>query len=327
MVTNRGPAIPAANNKQNRSAVKSYTTKEKMLKAERNMSDVAKAPKPFKKIVKADQVIVLDDEALQNNLKKHKNIQKIKEQNLVDPRVLEGLSMVTKRCPAILAANNKQNRSAFKSYTTEEKMLKVDSNMLHVAKTPKPFEKNIKADQVTIAEGEALKSNLKKYKNKQNNKEKNLVDSRVKEDSSLVRIGPVIPAANISAIYPEPAAAEVFQERQGAKASQQVMPQIICIKHDNRKEDKNKCVTTKMNLGPALLIYGNISFTAATWIMRNFYQQIVTVEAKRSAMILIWNMILRMQKNAKCRSETEEIIGRTLTDLKVMVGVQNEMQL
>ena len=104
-------------------------------------------------------------------------------------------------------------------------MLKVDSNMLHVAKTPKPFEKNIKADQVPISEGEALKSNLKKYKNKNNNKEKNLVDSRVKEDSSLVRIGPAIPAANISAIYPELAAAEVFQENQGAKASQQVMPQ------------------------------------------------------------------------------------------------------
>ena len=80
------------------------------------MSDVAKAPKPIKKNIKADQVIVLDDEALQNNLKKHKNIQKIKEQNLVDPRVLEGLSMVTKRGPAIPAANNKQNRSGVKSY-------------------------------------------------------------------------------------------------------------------------------------------------------------------------------------------------------------------
>ena len=55
----------------------------------------------------------------------------------------------------------------------------------------------------------------------------------------MVRIGPAIPAANISAIYPELAAAEVFQENQGAKASQQVMPQIICIKHDNRKEDKD----------------------------------------------------------------------------------------
>ena len=66
--------------------------------------------------------------------------------------MLEGLSMVTKRGPAIPAINNKQNRSAFKSYTTKEKMLKVDSNMLHVAKTPKPFEKNIKADQVTVSE-------------------------------------------------------------------------------------------------------------------------------------------------------------------------------
>ena len=66
------------------------------------------------------------------------------------------------------------------------------------------------------------------------------MDSRVKEDSSLVRIGPVIPAANISAPYSEQAAAEVFQERQGGKASQQVMPQIISIKHDNRKGDKDK---------------------------------------------------------------------------------------
>ena len=36
------------------------------------MSDVAKAPKPFKKKIKADQVIVLDDEALQNNQKNRK---------------------------------------------------------------------------------------------------------------------------------------------------------------------------------------------------------------------------------------------------------------
>ena len=147
--------------------------------------------------------------------------------------------MVKKRGSAIPAANIQQNRRAVKSSTIKEKMLKVDSNMVHVAKTPKPFEKNIKADQVSIAEGEALKSNLKKIKKKQNNKEKNLVDSRVKEDSSLVRIGPAIPAANISAIYPELAAAEVFPENHGAKASQQVMPQIICIKHDNRKEDKD----------------------------------------------------------------------------------------
>ena len=76
------------------------------------------------------------------------------------------------------------------------------------------------------------------------------MDSRVKEDSSLVRIGPVIPAANISAIYPEPAAAEVFQERQGAKASQQVMSQIICIKHDNRKEDKDKMRDDKDEFRP-----------------------------------------------------------------------------
>ena len=136
------------------------------------MSDVAKAPKPFKKIVKADQVIVLDDEALQNNLKKHKNIQKNKEANLVDPRVKEGLSKVKNRGPAIPAANIQQIRRAVKSSTIKEKMLKVDSNMLHVAKTPKPFEKHIKADQVTVPEGEALKSSLKKHKNKQNNKRK-----------------------------------------------------------------------------------------------------------------------------------------------------------
>ena len=232
------------------SCIISPINKEKMLKAKRNMSDVTKAPKPSKKYIKADQVIVLDDEALQNNLKKHKNIQKNKEANLVDPRVKEGLSKVKNRGPAIPAANIQQIRRAVKSSTIKEKMLKVDSNMVHVAKTPKPFEKNIKADQVSIAEGEALKSNLKKHKNKQNNKEKNLVDSRVKEDSSLVRIGPVIPAANISAIYPETAAAEVSQERQGAKASQQVLPHIISIKHDNRKEDKDKMRDDKDEFRP-----------------------------------------------------------------------------
>ena len=118
--------------------------------------------------------------------------------------------MVKKRGPAIPAANIQQYRRAVKSFAIKEKMLKVDSNMLHVAKTPKPFEKNIKAEQVTVPEGEALKSNLKKHKNKQNN-EKTLVDPSVKGDSSSVRIGPVIPAANISAPYPELAAAEVFQ--------------------------------------------------------------------------------------------------------------------
>ena len=86
-----------------------------MLKAERNMSGVAKAPKPSKKNIKADQVIVLDDEALQNNLKKHKNIQKNKEANLVDPRVKEGLSKVKKRRPGILAGNIHQNRRTVKS--------------------------------------------------------------------------------------------------------------------------------------------------------------------------------------------------------------------
>ena len=100
-----------------------------MLKAERNMSDVAKAPKPSKKKIKADHVIVLDEEALQNNLKKHKNIQKIKEANLVDPRVKEDLSMVKKRGPAIPAVNIQQNHRAVKSSTIKEKMLKVDSNM------------------------------------------------------------------------------------------------------------------------------------------------------------------------------------------------------
>ena len=82
----------------------------------------------------------------------------------MDPRVKEGLSKVKKRRPAILAANIQQNRRAVKSSTIKEKMLKVDSNMLHVAKTPKPFEKHIKADQVTVPEGEALKSSLKNIK-------------------------------------------------------------------------------------------------------------------------------------------------------------------
>ena len=110
--------------------------------------------------------------------------------------------MVRKRGPAILAKNIQQNRRATKSSTRKQKMLKVDSNILHVAKTPKPFEKNIKADKVTIPDNEVLESNLKKYKNLQNNKEKILVDPRVKEDPSLVRIRPVIPAGNISSLYP-----------------------------------------------------------------------------------------------------------------------------
>merc|ERR1711973_760869 len=94
------------------------------------------------------------------------------------------------------------------------------------------------------------------------------------------------------------------------------------------KRIRIQSVTTKTNLDPGLLMYGNISLTEATWIMRNFCQEIVTVEAKRSAMILIWNIILRMQKNAKRRSETEEKIGRTTPiDLKLMAGVQNEKQL
>ena len=87
-------------------------------------------------------------------------------------------------------------------------------------------------------------------------------------------------------------------------------------------------MTRKTNLGPGFLICGNISLTAPTWIMRNFCQEIVTVEAKRRAKILIWNMILAMKKIEKRRSETEEKIGETTpTDLNVMPGVQNEKQL
>ena len=56
-----------------KSCIISPINKEKILKAERNICHVAKAPKPFKKIVKADQVTVLDDEALKNNLKNQKN--------------------------------------------------------------------------------------------------------------------------------------------------------------------------------------------------------------------------------------------------------------
>ena len=48
--------------------------KEKIVKVERNMVHVAKTPKTLKKIRKADQVTVPDDKALQNNLKKHKNL-------------------------------------------------------------------------------------------------------------------------------------------------------------------------------------------------------------------------------------------------------------
>ena len=76
------------------------------------------------------------------------------------------------------------------------------------------------------------------------------MDPMVKEDPSLVRIGPVIPTANMSAPYPEPAAAEVFQEREGAIASQQVIPQFISIEHDNRKEDKDKMCDDKDEFRP-----------------------------------------------------------------------------
>ena len=117
-------------------------------------------PNPVKNII-ADQVIVLDDEALQNKLKKHKNIQKNKEANLVDPRVKEGLSKVKKRRPAILAANIQQNRRAVKSSSIKEKMLKAERNMSDVAKAPKPSKKNIKADQVIVLDDEALQNNLK----------------------------------------------------------------------------------------------------------------------------------------------------------------------
>ena len=169
---------------------------------------------------------------------------------MVDPRVKEGLSMVRKRGPAILAKNIQQNRRATKSSTRKQKMLKVDSNILHVAKTPKPFQKNIKADKVTIPDNEVLESNLKKYKNLQNNKEKILVDPRVKEDPSLGRIRPVIPAGNISSLYPEPAPAEVFQERQGSIASQQVKPQLISTEHDSRKHDRDKMNDDKDEFRP-----------------------------------------------------------------------------
>ena len=104
-------------------------------------SYVAKTPKPFKKIINANQVTIPDDEALQTNLKKHKSLQKNKEENLVDPRVKEGLSLVRKRGPAILAANIQQNCRPIKLSTNKEKMLKVDRNMLYVTKTPKPFKK------------------------------------------------------------------------------------------------------------------------------------------------------------------------------------------
>ena len=63
------------------------------------------------------------------------------------PKVKKGLSMVRKIGPAIPAANILQIRRPFKSSTMKEKMFKVDSNMVHVAKTSKPFEKNIKADK------------------------------------------------------------------------------------------------------------------------------------------------------------------------------------
>ena len=67
----------------------------------------------------------------------------------------------------------------------------------------------------------------------------------MKENPSLVTIGTVIPAGNINARYPEPAAAEVFQKRQGIIASQQVVPKPITTEHDYRKEDKVKICDEK----------------------------------------------------------------------------------
>ena len=62
---------------------------------------------------------------------------------------------------------------------------------------------------------------------------------------------PAIPAANISTPYPEPAAAEVFQERQGAIVSEQVIPKLINIEHKIQKEDKvNMCKTVLSTLKP-----------------------------------------------------------------------------
>ena len=43
-------------------------------------------------------------------------------------------------------------------------MLKVERNMLHVTKTPKPYKKYIKAGQVTAVDDEALETNIKSIK-------------------------------------------------------------------------------------------------------------------------------------------------------------------
>ena len=50
--------------------------KSKNIKVKRNMSDVAKTPKPLKKNRKAEQVTITDDKGLQTTIKKHKKIKK-----------------------------------------------------------------------------------------------------------------------------------------------------------------------------------------------------------------------------------------------------------
>ena len=149
------------------------------------------------------------------------------------------------------------------------------------------------------------------------------MDPRVKEDSSLVRIGPVIPAANISEPYPQPAAAEVFQERQGDKASQQVIRQFISFKHDNRKEDKVKMRNEKDEFRPRFPDLRQHKLNRSymdndEFLSRNCYGG---GKKKRNDSDLEYDP--EDAKKQKVKKRNRKKIGN---DQKVILGVRNEEQ-
>ena len=102
-----------------------------------------------------------------------------------------------------------------------------------------------------------------------------MLDPIVKKYQSLIR--PIEPArldANISTPDTDSAAAEVFQEIQGATVLQQVIPQLIGIESDNRVEDKDKMCNDKDELMPifADLRQHNLSYMEnEEFLQRNCY--------------------------------------------------------
>ena len=101
------------------------------------------------------------------------------------------------------------------------------------------------------------------------------MDPSVKKDQSLIwTTRPARLAANVSAPDTDPAAAEVFQEIQGAIVLQQVIPQLIGIESDNRVEDKDKMCNDKDELMPifADLRQHNLSYMDnEEFLQRNCY--------------------------------------------------------